>query len=278
MESNDLKIFKEVAENKSISKAAEQLGYVQPNVSQRIKVLENELEVSLFKRTNRGVKLTKEGEILIDYTNRILTLMNEVKDTLASEKSEKTLTIGASQTVSAGKIPQLITDFLENYSTVLIKVKTAQEQVLMKWLESGDIDGMFISGKYEPTAFQKVYTYFESIAIVSFDKNVHQSKALIVNSDLNCVYRKKLLAYAKKHNQENKKIIEFDSLEAVMQAVQNGLGISALPLSLANTRKNECFHIQQLVEGLIEIHFIVRGEHEKSKGLKTFSGFLRNET
>ncbi|MCG3056257.1 LysR substrate-binding domain-containing protein, partial [Escherichia coli] len=96
----------------------------------------------------------------------ILTLMNEVKDTLAGEKSEKTLTIGATQTVSAGKIPQLITDFLENYSTVLIKVKTAQEQVLMKWLESGDIDGMFISGKYEPTAFQKVYTYFESIAIV----------------------------------------------------------------------------------------------------------------
>lgn len=62
MESHELKIFKHVAELQSVSKAAEKLGYVQPNVSQRIKNLENELGVQLFMRNNRGVTLTEEGK------------------------------------------------------------------------------------------------------------------------------------------------------------------------------------------------------------------------
>ncbi|WP_319020741.1 LysR family transcriptional regulator [Bacillus sp. B1-b2] len=54
MESHELKIFKQVAELQSVSRAAEKLGYVQSNVSQRIKKLEDELGVPLFMRNNRG--------------------------------------------------------------------------------------------------------------------------------------------------------------------------------------------------------------------------------
>lgn len=55
MESKDLRIFKQVAEQQSISKAAEKLGYVQSNISQRIKGLEHELGVPLIIRNNRGL-------------------------------------------------------------------------------------------------------------------------------------------------------------------------------------------------------------------------------
>lgn len=79
MESHDLWIFKHVAELQSVSKAAEKLGYVQPNVSQRIKSLEIELGVRLFIRNNRGVNLTDEGKVLLEYTNQIVLLMDEAK-------------------------------------------------------------------------------------------------------------------------------------------------------------------------------------------------------
>ena len=62
MESHDLFIFKHVAESQSLSKTAEQLGYVQPNITQRIKKLEEELGVRLLKRNNRGVTMTSEGK------------------------------------------------------------------------------------------------------------------------------------------------------------------------------------------------------------------------
>ena len=74
MEINDLIIFKTVANEGSISKAAKELGYVQPNVTERIKKLEQELETPLLHRDNKGVSLLPSGDILLDYTNKILAL------------------------------------------------------------------------------------------------------------------------------------------------------------------------------------------------------------
>ncbi|MEX0379057.1 LysR family transcriptional regulator, partial [Bacillus sp. S4] len=80
MEINDLIIFKTVANEGSISKAAKELGYVQPNVTERIKKLEQELETALLHRDNKGVSLLPSGEILLDYTSKILTLLEEAKN------------------------------------------------------------------------------------------------------------------------------------------------------------------------------------------------------
>lgn len=111
LESHDLWIFKHVAELQSISKAAEKLGYVQPNISQRIKNLEDELGTKILKRNNRGVTLTEEGKVLLDYTNQIMLLMNEAKSKINPQKWRESLTIGASQTISAVKVPQLFSSF-----------------------------------------------------------------------------------------------------------------------------------------------------------------------
>lgn len=87
MEINDLIIFKTVASEGSISKAAKELGYVQPNVTERIKKLEQELETPLLHRDNKGVSLLPSGDILLDYTNQILTLVEEAKNKIKTSGS-----------------------------------------------------------------------------------------------------------------------------------------------------------------------------------------------
>ncbi len=72
----DLKIFKTVAEEGSISKAALKLNCVQSNVTARIRQLESELDVSLFHRKHRGVELTAKGRILIDYAKDAVQLID----------------------------------------------------------------------------------------------------------------------------------------------------------------------------------------------------------
>ncbi|OCL82153.1 LysR family transcriptional regulator [Arcobacter porcinus] len=67
MDSNLLKIFVEVANEKSISKAANNLGFAQSNVTSRIKQLESSIDNILFHRVPSGVILTKEGEKLYSY-------------------------------------------------------------------------------------------------------------------------------------------------------------------------------------------------------------------
>ena len=64
------KIFYYTAKQKSVTLAAEKLSISQPAVSQAIKHLEKDLGCALFVRTAKGVRLTKEGEMLFSYVER----------------------------------------------------------------------------------------------------------------------------------------------------------------------------------------------------------------
>lgn len=55
------RVFYTVAKNGSLTKAAEELYISQPAVSQSVKQLENQLGVTLFNRTHRGMELSEEG-------------------------------------------------------------------------------------------------------------------------------------------------------------------------------------------------------------------------
>jgi molybdate transport repressor ModE-like protein len=79
MDINELRIFKAVAEEGSVSRAAERLNCVQSNVSARIRQLEEGLKVTLFHRKSRGVALTTAGRVLLDYAERILALVSEAE-------------------------------------------------------------------------------------------------------------------------------------------------------------------------------------------------------
>jgi len=75
-----LKYAIEVAKYGSINKAAEVLYVAQPNISRAIKELESQLDITIFERNNKGMSLTPEGEILIQYANRIIKQMDEVEN------------------------------------------------------------------------------------------------------------------------------------------------------------------------------------------------------
>ncbi|UAL54633.1 LysR family transcriptional regulator [Bacillus sp. CMF21] len=278
MESHDLRIFKHVAELQSVSKAAEKLGYVQPNVSQRIKVLEDELGVRLFIRNNRGVSLTEEGSVLLEYTNQIILLMDEAKSLVNPKKWRGSLTIGASQTISAVRIPKLFSSFLREHKNIDVKVRTNDKQKLQEMLSYGELDGVFINGTYNYSQFEIVYSYFEKIVLISpkhsqFEKQHDQT--LIVNSDTNCIYRNKTLDIFKESNFHDLAIMEFDSLESILQAVHDGLGISIIPADVANIRKEiQTIQYKELSE-TIKIDFIIKHRKQQPQSLKKFIHFLQ---
>ncbi|MDQ0884761.1 LysR family transcriptional regulator [Peribacillus sp. V2I11] len=278
MESHDLRIFKHVAELQSISKAAEKLGYVQPNVSQRIKSLEDELGVRLFMRNNRGVTLTEEGNVLLEYTNHIILLMDEAKSIINPQKWRESLTIGASQTISAVKIPHLFSSFLREHKNIDVKVRTNDKQKLQEMLSYGELDGLFFSGTYNYPQFETVYSYFEKIVLISSKhgqfENQHD-QTLLVNSDKNCMYRNKMLDFSNKSNFHDPAIMEFDSLESILQAVHEGLGISILPADVAFSRKEvKAVQYQELSE-TIKIDFVIKHRKQQPQSLKKFIRFLQ---
>lgn len=278
LESHELKIFKHVAELQSVSKAAEKLGYVQPNVSQRIKNLENELGVRLFMRNNRGVTLTEEGKKLLEYTNEILQLIDEAKTAVNPNKWREPLKIGASQTISAVKIPHLLSSFLKEYNNIDVKVRTNNNLMLEEMLFYGEVDGIFVNSSKNITNCDIIYSYFEKIVLITPKLNpfdINSSYTLIVNNDVNCIYRKQLLELSKESNFHSSNIIEFDSLESIIQAVHDGLGISIIPADIAENRKGTKEIIFTELPKRIQVDFLIKNKKQQTPGLKKFIRFLQ---
>lgn len=89
MESGDLKIFHAVAREGSITKAAQMLNYVQSNVTARVHKLEEDLNIRLFHRTNRGMKLTAAGENLLQYADQVLSLLDQAEKSTRMSRQPK---------------------------------------------------------------------------------------------------------------------------------------------------------------------------------------------
>ncbi|MGG3449924.1 LysR family transcriptional regulator [Domibacillus aminovorans] len=280
MESHDLLIFKHVAESHSFSKTAEKLGYVQSNISQRIKNLEEELGVRLFKRNNRGVTLTNDGEILLDYANQILVLMDEAKIKINPEKWQERLVIGATQTIAALRIPKILSSFLSVNNQINVKVRTDTTSTLLEQVFYGEVDGAFVTEPFDYSEFKTIYTIAEKVSLISpknSSNKMQYEQTLLVNSNPYCIYRNMLIHLAKMNSYNNIRTIEFDSLEAILQSVSNGLGISLVPSDVAKLRKyqNE-YDISELPE-TIQIDFVIKNRQQQPKGLKSFIKFLLEE-
>jgi DNA-binding transcriptional LysR family regulator len=67
-----IKYAVEIADTRSISRAAENLYTSQPNLSRAIKDLERDLNITIFKRTSKGMSVTPEGEQFLEYAREIV--------------------------------------------------------------------------------------------------------------------------------------------------------------------------------------------------------------
>ena len=95
--------FNEIMQTKSINKAAENLFISQPNLSKAIKSLEEELGVTLFTRTTKGVEETQEGKKLSQYATTIMKQLEMIQG-LSKEEIHKTLKISSYPLISMEKV------------------------------------------------------------------------------------------------------------------------------------------------------------------------------
>ncbi len=84
-----MKYAVEVANTRSISKAAENLYTSQPNLSRAIKTLENDLKIKIFKRSSKGLEITIDGEEFLLYAKNALTQIKKIESIYESRNEKK---------------------------------------------------------------------------------------------------------------------------------------------------------------------------------------------
>ncbi len=116
------KFFYYVAKYKSFSRAANVLGNNQPNITRAIKLLENELGCTLFVRSNRGVSLTAEGEMLLAHIAAAVEEIQKGEDELAHHKNLEggSLAISVSETALHELLLSILDDFHTKYPKIRI--------------------------------------------------------------------------------------------------------------------------------------------------------------
>lgn len=145
------KVFYYVAKHKSLTVAAGELAISQPAVSQSIKQLETALGTKLFTRASKGVKLTKEGELLYDYVAKGYEQIE-----LGEKKLQQMLNldlgevhIGASDMTLQFYLLPYLEKFHERYPGIKVKVTNAPTPETLQNLQEGKIDFGVVSTPFE---------------------------------------------------------------------------------------------------------------------------------
>ena len=271
-----------VAEEGSMSRAAERLNYVQSNVTARIHQLEENLNVSLFYRKSRGVALTPVGHFFLEYANRILSLCDEAINAVQEESGPTgTLTIGAMEATAVVHLPPILSSYQSKYPAVDLKLFTGTSEQMLACLLEYRADAVFTGCQVDhPDLSADLMLLEELVLAAAKNKSPFGSKERqnILVFRKGCAFRARLEMWLRESNLLPYRIMEFSSVESILGCVLAGMGITFLPRSVFSSgRYDSEIDIYPLPEkvALLPVSFVKRKDSVKSKALEAFHDEVR---
>ncbi|MFA9438165.1 LysR substrate-binding domain-containing protein [Uliginosibacterium sp. sgz301328] len=163
-----LQVFHAVAKHGSFTRAAETLFMTQPAVTFQIKQLEEQFNTRLLDRGHGRVSLTPAGEIVFAYAERILGLSDEMETRINELTDELTgvLTIGASPTIAAYWLPQLISKFKQKYPRVVPRVFVGNSENIENRVAAHDIDVGMVEKDSDDPDLECTLAYRDELMVV----------------------------------------------------------------------------------------------------------------
>lgn len=290
MQIDSLKVFCDLTETESFTKAAQINGVTQSAVSQTISSLERQFKSVLIERSKKNFRLTAEGEVLYDYSKQILQTYDSLHSKLQEIKEIISGNIRVATIYSIGLhvLPPYLKKFLKSYPTVNVHVEYRRpdqvyEDVLGNVVDLGLVAYPTRDAKLEIVPLQKdalvvichpqhAFAKAKSIKIkslagqkfVSFEKDIPTRKAL-----------DKIL---KDHGAQVEHVMEFDNIETVKRAVEIDSGISIVPQeTIRQEVANQTLVAIKLEDG--EYHRPLGVIYKKNKvlspAIKQFIGLLK---
>lgn len=144
--------FIKLAECQSTTKTALELHMTQPAVSQQLKALENEYNVTLFSREGRKIILTKEGKKFYQMIKRMITIEQQFIS-LIKQPPVKTIRFGVTLSISEGVMPYLLPKMAEYWKDTRFEMITQNTHELLFELENGMIDFALIEGNFDKKSY-----------------------------------------------------------------------------------------------------------------------------
>lgn len=232
MDSNLLKVFVAVANNKSISLGAQELGFAQSNVTSRIKQLEKSIGQALFHRVPKGVILTQEGEKLFKHAIEIVRKVEDAILDMQNIQEQKKLIVGSTDCNAAVRISSFLIKLHEDYPNTQLELLTGTTRDVTQLLLNYKVDIAFVSGEPKNDELIILQKYEEEIAILEPKNGICQN--VVLSFKEGCAYDDFLKNYYKQKGEQIEKSLSFGSLETILACVKSGMGKTLLPTNLVD--------------------------------------------
>ncbi len=232
MDSNLLKVFVAVAQEKSVTLGAKKLGFAQSNVTSRIKQLEKSVGYCLFHRVPKGVILTNEGEKLYKHAVEIVRKVEDAVLDMQNMQHQKKLIVGSTDCNAAVRISSFLMKLHEDYPNIQLELLTGTTRDVIQMMLNYKVDIAFISGVPQQEELMVLQKYEEEIAILE-PKN-ENTPNVILSFKEGCAYDEFLKNYYIKKGENIEKSLAFGSLETILACVKAGMGKTLLPTNLVD--------------------------------------------
>lgn len=140
MDLSSLEIFRAVAHEASVTRAAQQLQRAQSNVTTRIRQLEEDLGVELFLRDGKRMSLTERGSEFLAYAEQLLALADEARQSMHPAEPGGRLRLGSMESTAASRLPALLASYHKACPRVALEVSTGTSRALFDGVRARRLD------------------------------------------------------------------------------------------------------------------------------------------
>jgi len=243
MQIESLKVFCDLTETESFTKAAHINGVTQSAVSQQISSLERQFKSLLIERSKKKFRLTREGQVLYDFSKQIIQTYESLHSRLQEIKEIVSGTIRVATIYSIGlhDLPPYIKRFLKSYPTVHVHVEYRRANQVYEDVLGNVVDMGLVAFPTRDSKLEIVQLRKEPMVVICHPQH-HLAKARNVKTsaladerfvafEADIPTRKATDRALREHGITIHPVMEFDNIETVKRAVEIDAGIAIVPVT-----------------------------------------------
>jgi len=241
MQIESLKVFCDLTETESFTKAAQINGVTQSAVSQTISSLERQFKSLLIERSKKNFRLTAEGEVLYDYSKQILQMydalhskLQEIQDVISGN-----IRLATIYSIGLHVLPPYLKKFLKGFPTVNVHVEYRRHNQVYEDVLGNVVDLGLVAYPARDAKLETVILRKDPLVLITNPQHALAKqksvklKALsghkFVSFEKDIPTRKALDKILKDHGVSVNHVMEFDNVETVKRAVEIDSGIAIVP-------------------------------------------------
>ncbi|HWD14078.1 MAG TPA: LysR substrate-binding domain-containing protein [Pseudochrobactrum sp.] len=241
MNLRELEYLVALAEQRNFHRAAEVCNASQPTLSAQIRKLEEELGVTLFERSSRGLILTQAGEAAVRRARIILHEVTQLRDEAAGHCADGTrrLHLGVFPTLGPYLLPHIVPQFMRHFPSMDILLTEEKSTVLLQRLIDGQIDAALLALPVEDphVTGRKLFSEPFHLAVPSghilagqdrLAADALSGQRLMLLEEGHCL-RDQALTLCRRYGAHEYDGFRGTSLETLRQMVVAGMGLTLLP-------------------------------------------------